>query len=100
MEQRAERGQLELIWRGAASYGSCADVFTHNYHTGNYGPPNDTFFFEYNHPASQTTLIIVRNCPACPAAPNLQTGSCSASTDQALVLCLMLPLPIALACVS
>jgi hypothetical protein len=28
---------LELVWRGAKSYGTCADVWTHNYMTGNYG---------------------------------------------------------------
>lgn len=34
MELRKARRSLELVWRGAASYGQCADVFTHNYFTG------------------------------------------------------------------
>jgi hypothetical protein len=34
MAVRSERQQLELVWRGAASYGPCADVWVHNYPTG------------------------------------------------------------------
>ncbi|KAL6744840.1 hypothetical protein V8C86DRAFT_268715 [Haematococcus lacustris] len=46
MDIRRAQHAMELVWRGAASYGRCADIFTHNYPSGNYGPPGG-FFFEY-----------------------------------------------------
>lgn len=34
MERRKGRKEMELLWRGAASFGSSADVFTGNFASG------------------------------------------------------------------
>lgn len=39
MEARAAKKQMEVLWRGAASFGETADVLTGNFLSGNYGPP-------------------------------------------------------------
>jgi hypothetical protein len=39
MNLRRVRKELEMIWRGSLSWGEAADVFAHNYPSGNYGPP-------------------------------------------------------------
>ncbi|BDA45668.1 Lysosomal alpha-mannosidase [Coccomyxa sp. Obi] len=44
--QRAPEKKLELIWRGAKSFGSSADVFTGNFPMGDYNPP-DGFMLEW-----------------------------------------------------
>ncbi|KAK9786492.1 hypothetical protein WJX73_000911 [Symbiochloris irregularis] len=40
MERRRKTKELELLWRGSASYGTEADVFTGNFADGNYNPPS------------------------------------------------------------
>lgn len=39
MKVRAAARQMEVLWRGAASFGAAADVLTGNFLSGNYGPP-------------------------------------------------------------
>eukprot|EP00208_Stichococcus_sp_RCC1054_P002016 CAMPEP_0206142692 /NCGR_PEP_ID=MMETSP1473-20131121/17914_1 /ASSEMBLY_ACC=CAM_ASM_001109 /TAXON_ID=1461547 /ORGANISM="Stichococcus sp, Strain RCC1054" /LENGTH=1182 /DNA_ID=CAMNT_0053537795 /DNA_START=217 /DNA_END=3765 /DNA_ORIENTATION=+ len=39
MKRRKERKEMEMLWRGAASFGDAADVLTGNFASGNYGPP-------------------------------------------------------------
>ncbi|KAK9810259.1 hypothetical protein WJX72_007477 [[Myrmecia] bisecta] len=46
MDIRKPKKQMELLWRGAESYGEDADIFTGNFWSGNYGPPPG-FWFEW-----------------------------------------------------
>eukprot|EP00879_Flechtneria_rotunda_P012931 GHRR01013504.1.p1 GENE.GHRR01013504.1~~GHRR01013504.1.p1 ORF type:complete len:746 (+),score=240.71 GHRR01013504.1:364-2601(+) len=39
MRLRLSRKQLELLWRPSLSWGESGQVWTHNYPSGNYGPP-------------------------------------------------------------
>ncbi|KAL3162416.1 hypothetical protein ABBQ32_010087 [Trebouxia sp. C0010 RCD-2024] len=44
MEVRKAAKQMEVLWRGAKSFGDSADVFTANFPTGNYGAPGGFWY--------------------------------------------------------
>ena len=56
MALRAERKELEFMWRGSQSWGAASDVFTHIYPSGNYGAPPG---FDWNYGTSWDPPIIV-----------------------------------------
>eukprot|EP00775_Hariotina_reticulata_P012334 gene12334-12467_t len=55
MRTRAAQKQLELLWRPSQSWGKWGQVFTHNYPSGNYGPPPG---FDYNWATSWDPPIV------------------------------------------
>ncbi|KAL0047195.1 hypothetical protein WJX82_009185 [Trebouxia sp. C0006] len=58
MDVRKPAKQMEMLWRGAKSFGDTADVFTSNFPTGNYGAPGG-FWYD---PWSQDDPIMDDKC--------------------------------------
>ncbi|KAA6428404.1 MAG: Lysosomal alpha-mannosidase [Trebouxia sp. A1-2] len=58
MDLRKPAKQMEMLWRGAKSFGDTADVFTSNFPTGNYGAPGG-FWYD---PWSQDDPIMDDKC--------------------------------------
>eukprot|EP00878_Enallax_costatus_P021386 GHUV01022636.1.p1 GENE.GHUV01022636.1~~GHUV01022636.1.p1 ORF type:complete len:359 (+),score=25.23 GHUV01022636.1:102-1079(+) len=46
MKIRSSNKQLEILWRPSVSWGESGQIWTHNYPSGNYGPP-EGFNFDY-----------------------------------------------------
>eukprot|EP00882_Tetradesmus_deserticola_P016150 GHRQ01017228.1.p1 GENE.GHRQ01017228.1~~GHRQ01017228.1.p1 ORF type:complete len:267 (+),score=89.03 GHRQ01017228.1:398-1198(+) len=67
MQQRARERQFELLWRPSASWGAAGQVFTHNYPSGNYGPPSG-FNFDWGQP-DPPIVVSGRKELHCPAKP-------------------------------